>query len=50
MFKTLQYSFPNRLAAARTRAWRRWRGTTAQQQKGGPFGPEDFWIDDATPW
>jgi len=28
-------SFPNRLAAARARAWRRWRGTTAQQQKGG---------------
>jgi hypothetical protein len=45
-----EISFPNRLAAARARAWRRWRGTTAQQQKGGPLGPEDFWIDDATPW
>jgi hypothetical protein len=42
-------SFPNRLAAARARAWRRWRGTTAQQQK-GPFWPEDFWIDHATQW
>jgi hypothetical protein len=31
-------SFPNRLAAARSRAWRRWRGTTDQQQKWGPSG------------
>jgi hypothetical protein len=31
-------SFTNRLAAARVRAWSWWRGTTAQQQKGGPSG------------
>jgi hypothetical protein len=29
-------------AAARVRAWSRWRGTTAQQQKGGPSGLGNF--------
>jgi hypothetical protein len=35
-------SFPNRLAASRARAWRWWCDTTALQQKGGTFWPENF--------
>jgi len=35
-------SFTDRLAAARVRAWSLWRGTTAQQQKGGPSGLGNF--------